>query len=62
LAAGELALDARDAGRAVGAQRRDRLVTTGVEQLPHPRRELGFGLLDRLPFRHGRAAYSDVAR
>src|ERR1039457_7105089 len=56
----ELALDARDAWGAVGAQRRDRLVATGVEQPPHPPGELWFRLLDGLPRWHGRAAYSDV--
>ena len=52
IAVRELALDARDAWRSVGAQRRDRLVATGIEQPPHPSGELWFRLLDRLPRRH----------
>jgi len=54
----ELALDARDAWRAVGARSCDRLVATGLEQRPHPLRERRLFLLDHLPRRHGRAAYS----
>ena len=54
LAVRELALDARDAWRAVGAQRPDRLVATGVEQLPHPPGELWLRLLDRAPRRNRR--------
>src|SRR4029453_16995954 len=57
IAVRELALDARDTWRTVGAQRCDRLVATGVEQPPHPPRELWFRLLARLPRRHGLAAY-----
>ena len=41
LTVGELALDARDPRRAVGPQRRDRLVPARVEEPPYPRRELG---------------------
>jgi len=53
IAVGELALDTRNAGRAVGPQRCDRLVATGVEQPPHPPGELGFRFFDRSPRRHG---------
>ena len=60
LAIDELALDARDAGRAVRAERRDRLVATGVEQRVNPARELRLGLLDLLPGGHRRVAYLRV--
>src|SRR5215469_14763019 len=53
LTVSELALDARDPRRAVGPQRRDRLMPARVEQAPHPRRELGLRLLHVLPRRHG---------
>jgi hypothetical protein len=56
LAIDELALDARDAGRAVRAERRDRLVATGIEQLANPPGELRLGLLDLPPGGHGRVA------
>src|SRR5262249_41046442 len=52
---GELDLDARDARRTVGAQGCDRLVPTGVEELPHPVRKLGFGRLKFLPRDHERS-------
>ena len=42
LSVGELALDARDAWRPVGAQGGDGLVTTGIEELLDPFGELGF--------------------
>src|SRR5258708_11235446 len=51
----ELALDARNAWRAVGAQRCDCLMATGVEQPPHSLREFWLRLLDRLPRRHRRS-------
>src|SRR5690348_10761805 len=53
LTVGELALDARDPWRAVGPQRRDRLVPARIEEPPHPRRELGLGLFHVLPRCHG---------
>src|SRR4030081_3883248 len=53
----ELALDARDAWGAVGAERCDCLVATGVEQRPHSSGELWFRALDLLPRRHGRESY-----
>ena len=59
-AALELALDAGDAGRAVGAQGCDCLVASGFEQPLHALSELWFFLLDRFPRRHGRAAYQRV--
>src|SRR3954447_11202330 len=58
IAVGELAFDARDAGRAVSPQGGDRLVSAGLEQPPHPLGELRFRLLDRLPVGHRAEAYS----
>src|SRR5215831_3035817 len=55
LTVSELALDARDPRRAVGPQRRDRLVPACVEEPPHPRRELGLRLLHVLPRCHSRS-------
>jgi hypothetical protein len=52
----ELALDARDSRRAVGPQRRDRLVATGGEKTSHPLGENWLSLFDRTPRRHCRAA------
>src|SRR5262249_60154629 len=49
----ELALDARNPRRAVGPQRRDRLVPAGLEEPPYPRRELRLRLLHVLPRHHG---------
>src|SRR5262249_5988457 len=56
----ELTLDAGNARRAVSPKRRDRLVATGLEQSSHSAGELWFRLLDRLPPRHGGAAYPQV--
>jgi hypothetical protein len=56
----DLALDTRDTGRAIGTQRRDRLVPTGIEQPPHLGSELWLGILDALPRRHGDALDADV--
>jgi len=52
LAVGELRLDPADPRRTVGPQRRDRLVLVRVEEPPHLRRELRFGLLDLVPGHH----------